>query len=195
VKHDPAKNIKFTGKDIDEDGRLYYFGARYYDSILGRWITRDPYPNDWLKPLELNKYTYVTNNSINLTDFWGWKIVIVGNSKILEAVEQLRGTTLGNYIYETVDKAPWTYKITSGYAPAGGEFKPYWLVPGWVLLQRGGTIILDFIAIERDGVHPIYVLSHELGHALQNIAGWPLWEDIPNLIERQVEREFRKPAK
>ncbi|MBU7027244.1 MAG: hypothetical protein HXS48_09900 [Theionarchaea archaeon] len=32
----------FTGKEKDSTG-LYYYGARYYDADLGRFITRD----DW----------------------------------------------------------------------------------------------------------------------------------------------------
>lgn len=34
-------NYKFTGKEKDATG-LYYFGARYYDPAIGRFITRDP---------------------------------------------------------------------------------------------------------------------------------------------------------
>ncbi|BDW95727.1 hypothetical protein MACH10_14120 [Thalassospira tepidiphila] len=33
---------KFTGKEFDESTDLYYFGARYYDSDLGRFLTPDP---------------------------------------------------------------------------------------------------------------------------------------------------------
>jgi RHS repeat-associated protein len=32
----------FTGKEEDEDVGLHYFGARYYSSYLGRWISPDP---------------------------------------------------------------------------------------------------------------------------------------------------------
>jgi RHS repeat-associated protein len=31
----------FTGKELDTDSGLHYFGARYYDSSLGRFITAD----------------------------------------------------------------------------------------------------------------------------------------------------------
>ena len=31
----------FTGKELDTDSGLHYFGARYYDSALGRFITAD----------------------------------------------------------------------------------------------------------------------------------------------------------
>ena len=33
---------KFTGKEYDSNSDLYYFGARYYDGHLGRFLTPDP---------------------------------------------------------------------------------------------------------------------------------------------------------
>ena len=33
---------KFTGKELDPETGLYYYGARYYDPILSRWISADP---------------------------------------------------------------------------------------------------------------------------------------------------------
>ena len=56
---------KFTGKELDEETGLYYFGARYYDSRSSVWLSVDPlagkYPN-W------NPYNYALNNPINFTD-------------------------------------------------------------------------------------------------------------------------------
>ena len=34
------RNYKFTGKELDGSG-LYYFGARYYDKSLGRFLSTD----------------------------------------------------------------------------------------------------------------------------------------------------------
>jgi RHS repeat-associated protein len=33
---------KFTGKELDEETGLYYFGARYYDPQFSSWISTDP---------------------------------------------------------------------------------------------------------------------------------------------------------
>ncbi|MHB8844608.1 MAG: RHS repeat-associated core domain-containing protein [Nitrospirota bacterium] len=32
---------KFTGKELDPETGLYYYGARYYDPVLSRWISAD----------------------------------------------------------------------------------------------------------------------------------------------------------
>ncbi len=67
----------FTGKKLDAETGLYYYGARYYDSSLGRFITPDtivPYSND---PQSFNRYSYARNNPINIIDptghKWSWK--------------------------------------------------------------------------------------------------------------------------
>jgi len=50
----------FTGKELDESG-LHYFGARYYDSNLGRFTRVDPVPSE-------PAYQYVGNNPMNYVD-------------------------------------------------------------------------------------------------------------------------------
>ena len=33
---------KFTAKELDQETGLYYFGARYYDAVVSRWVSVDP---------------------------------------------------------------------------------------------------------------------------------------------------------
>ena len=55
----------FTGKEQDPETSLYYFGARYYDSWRGQWLSVDPlskkYPG-W------SPYNYVRDNPIGFVD-------------------------------------------------------------------------------------------------------------------------------
>ena len=39
---------KFTGKELDAETGLYYFGARYYDAKISRWISVDKYLERYL---------------------------------------------------------------------------------------------------------------------------------------------------
>ena len=60
-----GERYKFTGKERDTETNYDYFGARYYDSDLGRWLTPDPladkYPG-W------SPYNYCLNNPLKLVD-------------------------------------------------------------------------------------------------------------------------------
>jgi RHS repeat-associated protein len=58
------KRYRYTGKERDEETGLYYHGARYYASWLGRWTSCDP--AGFVDGLNL--YAYVRNNSVRLID-------------------------------------------------------------------------------------------------------------------------------
>ncbi len=58
----------FTGKRLDDESGLIYFGARYYAPKLGRFITADTIVQDPYNPQTLNRYSYCNNNPINLVD-------------------------------------------------------------------------------------------------------------------------------
>ncbi len=71
---DIAKH-KFTGKELDNTG-LYFYGARYYDPAIGRFITADIIVQAPYDPQSLNRYSYCRNNPINYVDPTGhgwWK--------------------------------------------------------------------------------------------------------------------------
>ncbi|GEM_PF-2583278 len=58
----------YTGKELDDSTGLYYYGARYYDSSLGRFISSDPVQGSVYSGQRLNRYTYVMNNPMVYTD-------------------------------------------------------------------------------------------------------------------------------
>ena len=62
---------KFSGKERDEESGLDYFGARYYDHTLYRFLSPDPViPTDRAiyNPQRWNLYGYCNNNPINYVD-------------------------------------------------------------------------------------------------------------------------------
>jgi RHS repeat-associated protein len=65
--------IAFAGGLYDKDTKLIKFGYREYDSITGRWITKDPID---FSGGDSNLYGYVLNDPVNFVDPWGLK----GNS-------------------------------------------------------------------------------------------------------------------
>ncbi len=82
----PATNLEqqFTGKIRDAETSNDYFGARYYSSSTGRFMSPDPLPwirwqqgdeddqkkfEGWIaNPQNLNMYAYVNNNPLNHTE-------------------------------------------------------------------------------------------------------------------------------
>ncbi|WP_230660363.1 RHS repeat domain-containing protein [Psychrobacter sp. I-STPA10] len=69
-------DYKFTGKELDKETGLYYFGARYYDPRTQVWQSPDPILGSYLdgergmggvyNPPNLNLSAYTHNNPVNL---------------------------------------------------------------------------------------------------------------------------------
>jgi RHS repeat-associated protein len=75
-----AESYLFTGKEQDAS-QLYYYGARYYDPHIGRFITRDILPGAPEKPQFLNKYSYCLNNPLRYVDPTGHESEVPDQSK------------------------------------------------------------------------------------------------------------------
>ena len=60
--------FRFTGKELDEETGLYYFGARYFDPKNVNWLSTDPLENN-----HPNMFTYAFcgGNPVNYKDIWG----------------------------------------------------------------------------------------------------------------------------
>jgi RHS repeat-associated protein len=68
--------ILFSGKRLDPEIGLYYFRMRYYDPVLGRFISPDPIAlaaaeHGRLRPLSLNPYVYALDNPLRFNDVNG----------------------------------------------------------------------------------------------------------------------------
>ncbi len=59
---------KYTGKPQDPATSLYYYGARYYDTAIGRFLSRDPATAPFGSSQSSCRYSYVRNNPETLTD-------------------------------------------------------------------------------------------------------------------------------
>ena len=84
---DPSEE-HFTGKVRDTNSNLDYFGARYYNSNIGRFMTPDwsakpldiPYA-DLENPQSLNLYSYVRGNPLSKVDKDGHEIDLTGTDQ------------------------------------------------------------------------------------------------------------------
>jgi RHS repeat-associated protein len=65
---DTENKYKYTGKELDDETGLYYYGARYYNPNIGRFLQADALSGTLQDPLSLNKYAYVNNNPLKYID-------------------------------------------------------------------------------------------------------------------------------
>lgn len=85
---------KFTGKEYESDVKLYYYGARYYDPHIGRFVSRDPAGDG------LNWYAYAFNNPLFFIDPTGLRAV---NSTERSALVHTFGQQTGNQLGDIID--------------------------------------------------------------------------------------------
>jgi len=92
VSENGVNNYQYNAKEKDDSG-LFYYGARYYDSDLGRFVTADTIRGDIKNPQTLNRYVYTLNNPLKYVDPSGNKIKLTGtgeeNQKIINWMNEL----------------------------------------------------------------------------------------------------------
>jgi RHS repeat-associated protein len=67
-----TNRYKYNDKEYISDSKLYDYGARHYDAVLGRWWVVDPLAE---KGPEYSTYSYTFNNPLKYTDpdgRWPW---------------------------------------------------------------------------------------------------------------------------
>ena len=57
-------NYRFTGKEMDSETGLYYFGARYLDPKYSRWLSTDPALRDYIPQAPVNDEARKANNNL-----------------------------------------------------------------------------------------------------------------------------------
>jgi RHS repeat-associated protein len=132
VPYNPRSTKRFTGQyheqDLPGEEGLSYYGARWYDAQLGRFVSADTMVPDATNPQHLNRYAYGVGNPLRHTD------------------------PSGNFPWDIVDATFWLWSAKDFIEqPSWGNFG--WLaldtvslVPllpssGW--FRRGSEVILD----------------------------------------------------
>jgi RHS repeat-associated protein len=63
-----ANVYRFSSKEFLVNSGLSYYGYRFYDPNLQRWLNRDPIGEEG----GINLYTFSNNNAPNRVDYFGW---------------------------------------------------------------------------------------------------------------------------
>ena len=115
--------FRFTGKELDEETGLYYYGARYLDPKYSRWLSGDPALNDYIPKapidddakkhnenlpgmggvynvINLHLYHYSNNNPLAYIDPDGRKSRPISSNE-LSYIKEILGT-IGKNINDNV---------------------------------------------------------------------------------------------
>ena len=112
-------SLFYTGKEHDDDTDLTYFGARYYDSNIGRFMGMDPVSFSEDNPQSFNRYAYVNNNPYAYTDpdgrilETGWDLFNIG----LGAVSFGTNLVSGNFGGAALDFAGLVVDVAAAVVP------------------------------------------------------------------------------
>jgi RHS repeat-associated protein len=133
-------------------GICNYYGGRYYDAEIGRFISADPFVLDPYDPQNLNRYSYVINNPQNYIDPDGY-FHQVKKPKKPGFFKKFFGGILGAIVF-LVTGDPFlgllTANTVSGGLNGGGEGALLGFV-GTFAYGLGGPIVTDFT----ERAHPI----------------------------------------
>src|SRR5207253_2219104 len=128
-----SETYRFTGKPVSQTTGLYYYGARWYDPTIGRFISQDPLLGHASDPQSMNPYVYVENRPTNDVDPTGQFLV-----------EALFGAGIGagiGYFGCVWATGGWTSSACGEAALAGGAVGALaGLTYGASLAFAGGTL-------------------------------------------------------
>ncbi|WP_270164504.1 S8 family serine peptidase [Paenibacillus sp. SYP-B4298] len=118
--------IRYAGYQYDEESKLYYLNARYYDPKIARFLSEDTYRGSAMDPLSLNYYTYVHNEPLMYVD-------PSGHEKVqLRQLAEASGATIS---YNNKTKVA-TVTLVEGYSV---DFK----VDNNTVTLKDGRMIID----------------------------------------------------
>jgi RHS repeat-associated protein len=104
---------KFTGQEYDEDSGLYYYGSRYYDPKIGRFLSADSIIPDIYNAQAFNRYSYVMNNPIMYMDPSGHGFFLF--DWIWDALK-----AVGNFFARAFSSGDWNVSV--GYGEGGNVY-------------------------------------------------------------------------
>ena len=124
------------------DTGLMYFGARFYDPQLGRFITEDPAGPNFKNPFSLNRYHYAYNNPMLFVDPDGRFFFLPALFAAVSAVVGAAATVAGAAAYVVGSTA-----IAAGGAAAGAVWTGTGLGAAWGAGALAGGVNAGFAAL------------------------------------------------
>jgi RHS repeat-associated protein len=197
------ERYKFTEKERDTETEYDYFGARYYDSELGRWLTVDPMVDSYP---EWSPYSYAGTNPLNAIDINGmeWVYIFVPGYGYMW-VWQLPEVTVTppwweEGINERFDRFNAENSSVNEYAPYAPLITLRIVIPAFATLSTSILGML-FLSSDTDPHQRQLLMSEETNpdesetkeNSKENeSASEKTAKDIANQIERDLGKEARR---
>jgi RHS repeat-associated protein len=128
--------VGYTGKPYDGATGLYYFGARFYDPAIQRFVTEDSVTGSTMDPQSLNRYVYALDNPFTIVDSTGH----AGNPLGVQAESNANVAGNGiNTIFSAIISLPSAISHVASGVPAT-RLASYGLVAGTVVAAVASTV-------------------------------------------------------
>jgi len=92
-----AEKVGYTGHAYDSETGLTYMQARFYDPLVGRFLSTDPVGFDASNPYGFNRYSYANNNPYRFTDPFGMQAELPNDPARDEEERKKREKRNGEY--------------------------------------------------------------------------------------------------
>jgi RHS repeat-associated protein len=126
---------KFQSKERDGENELDFFAARYYSRLPGRFISPDPLGGHSEDPQTLNRYAFVRNNPLMLTDPTGMDFYLTCTKESDTCKNGQVGKTVDGKFVVTLIKNDKDGKLVDQY----GNVYTAKVTPGGVLFNGAGS--------------------------------------------------------
>lgn len=175
---------EYTGKELDEETDLNYYGARFLDAELGLWIGVDP-RRQFASP-----YLLVGSgiNPVISLDPDGRKIVVMGTprfqAEVHKGLTQMRATPSGQELYDELENSDRIVTIIPTTGGNEAQRVVSWTglnilkasfgadVPGDAIVSWNDSKTTGGTDVDGSDIRPPFIgLTHEFGHALDYIRG------------------------
>ncbi len=134
----------FNDKPFDDETGLIFYGARYYDPKLGRFITPDTVVQAPSNPQTLSRYSYCSNNPVNRVDPSGHSWFSKLFKKVVNTIAPYIGF-VGTLLNNAVNN-DWS-QIGRQIAVAGISAAASFLMPGFGALSSNLFINIGLHAV------------------------------------------------
>ena len=198
--------FRYRSYYYDVETGLFYVGARYYDPVIGRWISPEPNVDYGMFDggaglLAYNVYAYCANDPVNYCDPSGCVIELSSTATEAEraqydrAIAYLQTSKTAKALIaklqnsKTVFKIMFVYDDNDYYDPSTNRI--YWDIYSGLVMSDGTSVQSAALG-----------LAHEMGHGAQHLDGYFKGKKVAQIeanclskYETPIAKQLREPTR